>query len=390
MTKKIDKVLFVSTLYYPNKGGIENSIKEISKVLIDKGVECHLVCSDRNNLDGQVLDKNETIDGLIIHRYAYGSGFLSLFIQFFNAFVLLYKLNRNNYFKLVVVRSFLPVLSARLAGFSDIKYLVPSVVYFQNKASSSLKFSFLVKIKNKVDIFLQFFAYLFSDVYVFAKPVQEQVRISSLGIVKPKILNPGVNSKRFKIASSFDRNKIKIELGLPIDKKIILCLGRFAELKQFDLVIKAMEDISEEYYLVVVGEGPEKEKYIEIANSSRAVNRIKIFPATDKPESFFKVSNIFMMTSYYETFGQVLLEATASGAKVFAFSRKTGVDTAVEDIYSGFDNLVKYVDDQSVQGLVEAVNDFEFDLGDDFYSEIDMFIHNYSWGKLVSDLVSSK
>src|SRR5690606_3934283 len=143
----------------------------------------------------------------------------------------------------------------------------PSVVKSENLVSGEPK-HFLLRVKRMLDARLQILAFTFSDVYVFSNTTKKQIMDVSKLKLPPKIVNPGINLQRFSLPSLDKKNNIRNKIGIPLNKKVILCLGRFSGLKQFELVIKSMEKLSDEYYLAIVGDGPEGQNYKILSESS--------------------------------------------------------------------------------------------------------------------------
>ena len=376
---KVGKIIFASTLFKPNKGGIENSIYELSKIAVEEGLDTYIVCSNKNNVDNTELAASDNINGATVLRYEYGSGISSILKQLYSSFSLFKEL-KAECIDLVIVRSFLLVLTARLAGFKNIRYLVPSVVYAQQKKSKTSKYTF----KIYFDILMQYLAFRLSKVFVFSEVTKQQVFTASLKKVVAEVVSPGLDLSRFKRVNENERLRLKSKLGLPKNKIIILCLGRFTSVKNFLLPIEAMSFLPDIYHLVLVGDGPEKNSYIKKIQDLNLKGRVSLFPFTDAPEHYFKCSDIFCMVSSYETFGQVLLEATASGCKIVAFPNTAGVETAVEEIYKGYPTLVQYVQSEKLDAykFSQAVVVCEEGFESEYYSDLSRFLNNYSWFSL--------
>jgi glycosyltransferase involved in cell wall biosynthesis len=98
------------------------------------------------------------------------------------------------------------------------------------------------------------------------------------------------------------------------DPSKILFVGRLEKYKNADKLIKALS-LLHEFNLVVVGEGPEKDrisKLIEHLNLSDRVQIISNLSQEDLLEEY-KTSSIFVMPSYHEAFSLVIAEALSMG-----------------------------------------------------------------------------
>ena len=74
---------------------------------------------------------------------------------------------------------------------------------------------------------------------------------------------PGVDSDRFYLPSSKERDALRANLSLPIEKSLILFAGRFVYAKGVHVLISALEKLPEDCELVFVGEGTAEQEYRE-------------------------------------------------------------------------------------------------------------------------------
>lgn len=103
--------------------------------------------------------------------------------------------------------------------------------------------------------------------------------------------------------------------------KIILFIGRLAEEKGLDLLIKAFAQSNrKDYKLVIVGEGKEKQGLIDLT-SKLQVDDAVCFPGYFEGASlyaWYAIANFFILPSRYEPFGAVVNEALVFGCPVVA------------------------------------------------------------------------
>ena len=102
--------------------------------------------------------------------------------------------------------------------------------------------------------------------------------------------------------------------------KKFLAVGRFSHLhKGFDILINAFSIFAKndkEWTLDIVGEGPEETMYRELISKYSLENRITIHPFTSDIQSFYSDAQIYVLSSRWEGFGLVLVEAMAHGLPV--------------------------------------------------------------------------
>lgn len=133
------------------------------------------------------------------------------------------------------------------------------------------------------------------------------------------IIPTGIEVERF-YEENIDKKEVNnLRKTLKIQKKdfIILFVGRLAEEKNVEFLIESQKVLSEKYNnikLVIVGDGPDKEKYEEYSKKLGLTKNI-IFTGKaawgDMPY-YYHISNIFATASKTETQGLTIIEAMAS------------------------------------------------------------------------------
>lgn len=378
------RAFLFSSLYYPNVGGVENSLKEFSAVLKIKKYEVIIVTSNRDNVSNRVLSRYDCIDGVTVVRCDYPYGGLGLIVFIKGLIKVIKSLDVSNA-DFIVSRSHWPVLALRACGFKKVSYLVPSVYFFQEKINSKYFFSKRI-FGYLINTCGQFLALASSKVYVFSKDMIRQSKRAGLGLCNPVILNPGVSGERFFKVDLEAKVNIRKDLDLQESKKYLLCVGRLSEIKQFNIAIDSLKCLSDEYHVLIVGAGPEHEKLKKQIESADLVGRVTLRPFTNDVDLYYKAADIYLMTSRYESFGQVLLEATACGLPVIAFSSASGVRTSVSYIYNGYRSLLCECHEQTPAALAKAIADFKVD-AINFEKEALAFREQYSWQSTIEKLM---
>lgn len=109
-------------------------------------------------------------------------------------------------------------------------------------------------------------------------------------------------------------------------EKIVLAVGRLdaGHYKGFDVLIKAFGMTSNDWSLQIAGGGKLEsfEKYQNLAKECGVENRIKFLGFVENPVELFKKSSIFVLSSRYEGFGLVLIEAMSQGCACIACDYK--------------------------------------------------------------------
>lgn len=368
------KVILTSNLYLPNIGGIENSLRSLSEVGDRRGDNILIISS--NIVDGgENLSAGEFYDnGLKLIRYeselGYGNKITDKIYHFYSA-VRCYKSLRNKNEYTVIARYHWNVIYAWLGGFRQIKYLVPGVVEFQNSKSNASGFR---RLSFYIEIFAQKVAFKLSRNYVFSSNMIDQIKSQSEKASISKV-NPGVDGERF----SLKRISATKEINL-----IMVC--RFVKVKGIDFAVKALCHLPEEYTLTIVGDGPYKQDIIDLVSELGLNERVAILNRTQAPEVYYSNSDIFLLPSTYEPFGQTLLEASASGLATVCFDSSI-CQTASNDILGEFGFYCLKLDEKEYANkIVEAAQYIEEK--EDYSMDLRKFIlTKYSWEKLYLDLI---
>jgi len=144
----------------------------------------------------------------------------------------------------------------------------------------------------------------------------------------------GVDLERF----SFNAQKgeqVRAELGIPIDAKVIVFIGRLVADKGIHELITAYRQLkqnNEHLWLLLVG--PDEESEMHKLDLDRNINKVRQVPYTKEPESYLAAADILCLPSHREGFGVVIIEAAAMGLPAIA-SNIYGISDAVIDKKTG-------------------------------------------------------
>ncbi|MBU4485845.1 MAG: glycosyltransferase [Candidatus Delongbacteria bacterium] len=159
----------------------------------------------------------------------------------------------------------------------------------------------------------------------------DRVVTVSDGIKNDLILNYGVSESKIQTIYNFiDTGYIKRLSSEPIEYEIkhlfegggtVITVGRLSEAKGQHHLIRAFKYVSAEVpdsSLVIVGDGELKEYLADLIEDLCLTNRVFLIGNRDNPYKYLKHSDIFVLSSVYEGFGIVLIEAMACGLPVIS------------------------------------------------------------------------
>ncbi len=200
-----------------------------------------------------------------------------------------------------------------------------------------------------------------------------------------KILD-GMSVKVKYIPLTFE--KIYVQNNLKV--KNIISVGRLSPEKGFSDLIDIMKLVVEkdkDIKLHICGDGEEKEKLLKKIDDYNLNSNVKIlgFLNPDKLNEEYKSASLYVMTSFEESFGLVLIEAMSRGIPCFAFDSALG---ACEIINENNGLLVK--DRNKEKMAEEIINYMNGPKKYDCYKGLDKYYEENvakEWKKFVNNII---
>jgi len=103
--------------------------------------------------------------------------------------------------------------------------------------------------------------------------------------------------------------------------KYMLYTGRLIELKNIPVLLRAFEQVLptiQNLELILLGEGPERKKLQNFSKKLDVESRVHFLGQVENPYQFMFHSDLFILVSSHEAFGNVLVEAMACGCPVIS------------------------------------------------------------------------
>jgi glycosyltransferase involved in cell wall biosynthesis len=360
-----DHILLLSNAYFPNRGGIENSLYHLAKSYQVLGYQVDILVGDVNQANSDVLPEFEVLEGISVHRFGAYSRWrrypvLRSVIRFKSMWNKLNALTTNKTVG-IVSRFHDTTVIAKLATKLPVLYLVPGVVRVQDKASNTAdKNQNLVQycahsIRLISHDLVQQCAFRMADsLLVFSNNMKLQVEACFLwSAPQIGITKPGVDCARFTPIDDVQKARLRKNLAINTNHKLVLGVGRLVKAKGFHFLIESLTHCDDTTALIL-GDGPLRAELEQLAHKLGVAERVIFKGVVDNPQQYYQTADAFAMTSTYEPLGQIVLEAIASGLPVVAFSKNAMPQTATEELLD--QTSCVFVEDATGEAFAKGIN----------------------------------
>ena len=194
--------------------------------------------------------------------------------------------------------------------------------------------------------------------FIIALSTTESIDIRDMYQISQKkimVFPPGVDLASFSpVNKSFAKQKLSMK-----NKKNVLFVGRIDPIKGIEILLEMAKILKAkfQYKLLIVGGGSinskeliELKTKIDINGLSNYVELIGSVPH-QQLKFFYSAVDVFVLTSFYESLGFVLLESMACATPVVA-SNVGGIPTIIQDSVNGF-----LIDGNNAESFAEKVGE---------------------------------
>jgi len=166
-----------------------------------------------------------------------------------------------------------------------------------------------------------------ADIVVATSPMQADFLHDNYSVTyrRIKVIPPGYDDTRFFPVSEASRRAIREQTGIG-DKKIISAIGRLARNKGFDLLIEAFKVVADRepraHLQLAVGKDSENKdiqklykQILSLVEKRKLTDRVTIMDSLDDEQmaNFYRIADVFALSSRYEPIGMTAIEAMACG-----------------------------------------------------------------------------
>lgn len=133
------------------------------------------------------------------------------------------------------------------------------------------------------------------------------------------VLPTGLPADRFRAG---DGRAFRVRHGLPLDRPLLVYLGRVAHEKNIDFLLRTFVEVRRrrpDALLLIAGEGPAREGLQKLAAEFGLADHVRFVGYLDRATELndcYAAGDVFVFASRTETQGLVLLEAMAQGTPV--------------------------------------------------------------------------
>ncbi|WP_025025920.1 glycosyltransferase family 4 protein [Caldalkalibacillus mannanilyticus] len=262
------------------------------------------------------------------------------------------------------------------------KLNIPTVASYHTHFDAYLQYYHLLFLQKWIWRYMRWFHQSCKKVYVPSQSTKEKLVEHHIHH-DIEIWGRGVDHTFFTPAKRSNRIREKYNIK---EKNILLYVGRIAPEKDIDVLFYAFhslpESLKENSHLLIVGDGPLLQELRERPHPQISFAH---FVEGQELAEIYASSDLFLFPSSTETFGNVVLEAMASGLPIIG-AQAGGVQHLITHAENGF--LCKPKDAQSFVEHTKIVLEYE-QLRLVMAAEAREFALSQSWDEIFAKLISS-
>ena len=338
------RVLFLTESFHPVLGGGEAHIRALGRDLVRTGMPA-LVVTRRSE---EAWPAEDTVDGVRVVRVPPpGPGRTGKYRMVPGALAALHRL-RGAYDVLVVrgtrVLGVPGLVAARAAGKRvvmqpEVNGELSGEVYTWGRVPAGTIADRAVRAAARARNLLLRDA----DAFVaMSRRIRDEFLAAGVPAEKAVLLPHGVDTERFRPASSDERHAARARWALPADALVIAYTGRLLRGKGLEDLVAAFSRIAPQVpasHLLVVGSGAGQSLSIEDALRAAVTRagleaRVTFTGRLDDVAEALRASDVFAFPSLFEGLGISLVEAAAAGLPAVG-ARTGGIVDVIEDGVSG-------------------------------------------------------
>lgn len=261
------------------------------------------------------------------------------------------------------------------------KYNIPTISNYSTNFSQYTNYYNLDILKQPIWDYMRWFHN--QNNLTLCPSIEAQRLLTKNRIMRTEIFSRGIDSHRFNPV--YRNQNLRKELGIE-NKSVFLYVGRVSIEKDLDVLSDSYKAIKEKFTdntaLIITGDGPYIEKCKELFPKDTIYTGFK---KGHELAEIYASSDIFVCPSSTETFGNVILEAMASGLAVIG-ADAGGVKQIIEHKVNGLKFKAKDSNElfYCMSELLENKN-----LKTQIIVNGLKFTKSRSWNKIIDDLINA-
>lgn len=328
------KIAILTENYIPLVGGAEIFVIKLAKYLVNKGHEVDIITlkHDDDHLEFEVIDE------VNVYRVNYLKNIkgLSLINSSYKLYRALIRNNKENQYD--IVHSIAEVPTSQAGTLFKIFKNKPHLITIQGgyiAGRECLKEHDKRTSGDKILEKIISWAFKRCDALHAISGVIAR-ESGELGAKNIKIIPNGVDKDMIREGL---KEKNRKELGIPLDRKVIISLSRLTPRKGFKYVIRAFAKIVKKYpdaSLIIVGDGKQRE-YLENLSRELGIEKNVDFKGTIPHDEIVKIlpaADAFALSPIFEGLGIVYIESLACEVPVVT-TEVGGIPDIIENEING-------------------------------------------------------
>ncbi|WP_227498926.1 glycosyltransferase family 4 protein [Marinobacter sp. ELB17] len=276
-------------------GGTEQVIRQLVQGMIPEGVESEILC-----IDGQIGPIGETLQqsGVPVHKLTRKQGFDWSLVAGIR------KRLREGRFDVVHCHQYTPWLYGWLAALGT----GARVVFTEHGRFYPDRHRYKAMLINPL------IALLTSAVVAISSATKDAlVRYEFIPRKKIQVIYNGISPLN---RNALETQKVRDRLGIPQDAFVVGTVSRLDPVKNQSMMLRAFKEFFEHCpgsYLLMVGDGPDKEKLIRLSADLGISERTIFTGFINNPVNELSAIDVFLLSSLTEGTSMTLLEAMSLG-----------------------------------------------------------------------------
>ena len=311
------KILFISDVYFPRINGVSTSIRTFVLQMQNLGHEVHLIAPDYD-----VLTEDEAWIKRIPARSIYFDPEDKL-MKYGEAVKLLPALEQEKYDIIHVHTPFVAhYLGLKLAAQLNTPCIETYHTFFEDYLHHYLPWMPKSIARGIARMISKRQCNAVDAIVAPSNPMLDVLRKYGVNVLS-EVIPTGLQDSSFAAA---DGQAFRLKYGIPLDRPMLLYVGRVAFEKNIDFLLEMTKLLAEkrpDVLLVVTGEGPAEASLHKLAKTLEIEKNVQFIGYLDRNKELnacYESADIFVFASKSETQGLVLLEAMAQATPVVAIA----------------------------------------------------------------------